>query len=35
MQTVLVIDDDDLVSRTIQRALKLYNYHVMVAGGGG
>lgn len=34
MHTVLVIDDDDLVSRTIQRALKLYNYHVMVAGGG-
>ncbi|MBK9050887.1 MAG: response regulator transcription factor [Chloroflexi bacterium] len=34
MQTVLVIDDDDLVSRTIQRALKMYNYHVMVAGGG-
>lgn len=34
MYTILVIDDDELVSRTVQRALKLYGYHVMVANGG-
>lgn len=34
MQTILVIDDDELVSRTLQRALKLYNYQVMVANSG-
>lgn len=34
MHTILVIDDDELVSRTIQRALKMYGYHVMVANGG-
>lgn len=34
MTTILVIDDDELVSRTLQRALKMYNYHVMVANSG-
>jgi two-component system, OmpR family, response regulator RpaA len=34
MSTVLVIDDDELVSRTVQRALKMYGYQVMVAGSG-
>jgi two-component system, OmpR family, response regulator RpaA len=34
MHTVLVIDDDELVSRTLQRALKMYGYQVMVANGG-
>lgn len=34
MTTILVIDDDELVSQTLQRALKLYGYHVMVAGSG-
>ena len=34
MATVLVIDDDELVSRTLQRALKLYDYQVMVANSG-
>ena len=34
MQTILVIDDDELVSRTLQRALKLYDYQVMVANSG-
>jgi DNA-binding response OmpR family regulator len=34
MATILVIDDDELVSQTLQRALKLYGYHVMVAGSG-
>lgn len=34
MQTILVIDDDELVSRTLQRALKMYDYHVMVANSG-
>ncbi|MCP4420710.1 MAG: response regulator transcription factor [Chloroflexi bacterium] len=34
MATILVIDDDELVSRTLQRTLKLYNYHVMVANSG-
>ena len=34
MATVLVIDDDELVSQTLQRALKMYGYHVMVAQSG-
>ncbi len=34
MATILVIDDDELVSRTLQRTLKLYNYQVMVANSG-
>ena len=34
MPSILVIDDDDLVLRTVQRALKLYGHHVMVASGG-
>lgn len=34
MSTILVIDDDELVSRTLQRTLKIYGYHVMVARGG-
>jgi DNA-binding response OmpR family regulator len=34
MQTILVIDDDELVSRTLQRALKMYEYNVMVANSG-
>lgn len=34
MQTILVVDDDELVSRTLQRALKLYDYQVMVAHSG-
>ena len=34
MPSILVIDDDDLVLRTVQRALKIYGHHVMVAGGG-
>ncbi len=34
MTTILVIDDDELVSRTLQRALKLYGYQVMVANSG-
>lgn len=34
MATILVIDDDDLVLMTTQRALKLYGYHVMVARSG-
>ena len=34
MATILVIDDDELVSRTLQRALKMYNYQVMVAQSG-
>lgn len=34
MATILAIDDDELVSRTVQRALKLYGYHVMVARSG-
>ncbi len=33
-QTVLIIDDDELVSRTLQRALKLYGYHTMSARSG-
>ena len=34
MPTILVIDDDELVSRTLHRALKIYGYHVMVANSG-
>lgn len=34
MTTILVIDDDELVSQTLQRALKMYDYHVMVARSG-
>lgn len=34
MATILVIDDDDLVSRTLQRALKMYDYQVMTASSG-
>lgn len=34
MATILVIDDDELVSRTLQRALKIYGYHVMVSRSG-
>lgn len=34
MATILVIDDDELVSRTLQRALKMYSYQVMVAQSG-
>lgn len=34
MHTILVVDDDELVSRTVQRALKIYGYLVMVANGG-
>lgn len=34
MATILVIDDDELVSRTLQRALKMYGYQVMVAHSG-
>lgn len=34
MSTILVIDDDELVSRTLQRALKMYGYQVMVANSG-
>ncbi len=34
MALILVIDDDDLVSRTLQRALKMYDYQVMTASSG-
>jgi two-component system alkaline phosphatase synthesis response regulator PhoP/two-component system response regulator RpaA len=34
MALILVIDDDDLVSRTLQRALKIYDYQVMTASSG-
>lgn len=34
MSTILVIDDDELVSRTLQRALKMYDHQVMVANSG-
>ncbi|HID52309.1 MAG TPA: response regulator transcription factor [Anaerolineae bacterium] len=34
MTTILVIDDDESVSRTLQRALKVYGYQVMVAHSG-
>ena len=33
-QTVLIIDDDELVSRTLQRALRMYGYHTMAALSG-
>ncbi len=32
--SILAIDDDELVAMTVQRALKLYGYHVMVARSG-
>ncbi|MEM7118151.1 MAG: response regulator transcription factor [Chloroflexota bacterium] len=34
MSTILVIDDDELVSRTLQRTLKHYGYQVMSAHSG-
>ncbi|MGH2538841.1 MAG: response regulator transcription factor [Candidatus Promineifilaceae bacterium] len=34
MQTILVIDDDELVARTVQRMLKLSEYQVVVAHSG-
>jgi DNA-binding response OmpR family regulator len=34
MALILVIDDDDLVSRTLQRALKMYEHQVMTANSG-
>ena len=34
MATILVIDDDELVSRTLQRTLKIYGHQVMVANSG-
>jgi two-component system alkaline phosphatase synthesis response regulator PhoP/two-component system response regulator RpaA len=34
MATILVIDDDELVSRTLQRTLKIYGHHVMVTNSG-
>ncbi len=34
MATILVIDDDELVSRTLQRTLRLYDHQVMVANSG-
>ncbi len=34
MPSILIVDDDELVLRSVQRTLKLYNHHVMVAGGG-
>ncbi len=34
MAVILVIDDDELVSRTLQRALKMYGHQVMVAKSG-
>jgi DNA-binding response OmpR family regulator len=34
MALILVIDDDDLVSRTLQRALKIYDHQVMTASSG-
>ncbi len=34
MSLILVIDDDDLVSRTLQRALKMYDHQVMTANSG-
>lgn len=34
MATILVIDDDELVSRTLQRVLKTYDHNVMVANSG-
>ena len=34
MAIILAIDDDELVSRTLQRALKMYGHQVMVARSG-
>jgi len=34
MANILVIDDDELVSRTLQRALKMYDHQVMTASSG-
>lgn len=34
MATILVVDDDELVSRTLQRTLKVYGHQVMVASSG-
>jgi DNA-binding response OmpR family regulator len=34
MTTILVVDDDELVSQTLQRVLKMYDYHVIVAQSG-
>jgi DNA-binding response OmpR family regulator len=34
MPTILVIDDDELVSRTLQRSLKVYGHQVMAANSG-
>jgi two-component system, OmpR family, response regulator RpaA len=34
MANILVIDDDELVSRTLQRALKMYDHQVMTANSG-
>lgn len=33
-QTLLVVDDDDLVALAVQRALKKFGYHVLVANSG-
>ncbi len=33
-QTILIVDDDKLVSRTLQRALKMYGYQAMSAKSG-
>ena len=33
-QTILVVDDDELVALTVQRALKKFGYHVLVANSG-
>lgn len=33
-QTILVVDDDDLVALAVQRALKKFGYHVLVANSG-
>lgn len=34
MTLILVVDDDDLVSRSLQKTLKHYNYDVMTAASG-
>lgn len=33
-QTILVVDDDDLVALAVQRALKKFGYHVLVSNNG-
>ncbi|HFC12349.1 MAG TPA: response regulator transcription factor [Anaerolineae bacterium] len=33
-KTILVVDDDDLVALAVQRALKKFGYHVLVANSG-